>query len=246
MRDWAGKRYWIVGASEGLGRALAHRLSKVGAELILSARSEERLQELARELPGRTTVVPCDIADIESCKAAAAAAGEIDGLVFLAGVYWPMKAQDWDPDQVVQMFDINLTGAARVLGQVVPGMLVRNAGHIVLTGSLSAYRGLPGTVGYAASKAGILSLAESMHCDLRRSGVEVQVANPGFIRTQMTAKNDFAMPGIMDPDEAARRIFEFMCGDQFKLSFPAPVSWVLRLTQFLPDWLYYPIFGGRG
>jgi short-subunit dehydrogenase len=243
VRPWAGKRYWLVGASEGLGRALALQLSKAGAELVLSARSTERLQALAAELPGRATVVPCDIADMDSCRTAAEAAGEIDGLVFLAGVYWPMPAQAWDADRVAQMCDINFTGAARVLGHVVPRMVERDAGHIVLTGSLSGFRGLPGSIGYSASKAGIMSLAESMYCDLRRTGVSVQLANPGFIRTRLTDKNDFAMPFIMEPEAAARVMFEFMNTRRFKLSFPTLFSWLFRGSQILPDALYYRMFG---
>ena len=243
MRDWAGKRYWIVGASEGLGRALCECMSRAGAHLVLSARDRGRLEELAAALPGPTTVAPCDISDDESVRAAAAAAGEVDGVVFLASVYWPQSAQKWNAGQVTAMCDINFTGCARVLGQVVPGMVERDRGHIVLTGSLTAFRGLPGSIGYTASKAAILSLAECMHYDLRGSGVDVQVINPGFIRTRQTDKNDFAMPFIMEPEDAARVMFEFMQTDRFKKSFPMLFSWVFRLSQFVPDALYYRMFG---
>ncbi|MDH3265161.1 MAG: SDR family NAD(P)-dependent oxidoreductase, partial [Paracoccaceae bacterium] len=98
MRDWQGRRYWLVGASEGLGRALAHRLSRAGVELILSARNAERLEELVAELPGPARAVAVDVASRASVEKAAAAAGEIDGLVYLAGVYWPMTAQEWNAD----------------------------------------------------------------------------------------------------------------------------------------------------
>ena len=243
MRDWAGKKYWIVGASEGLGRALAERMSRAGVELVLSARNAERLEELAAELPGKAHAVACDISDAASCRAAAERAGAVDGVVFLAGVYWPMAAQDWDADQVEQMCDINFTGAVRVLGTVVPQMVQRDAGHIVLVGSLSGFRGLPGAIGYGASKAGVMALAESMQADLRRTGVDVQLANPGFIRTRLTDKNEFSMPFIMEPDAAGQRIFDFMCTDRFKMSFPTVFSWLFRGSQFLPDWAYYRIFG---
>ncbi|MFW5654590.1 MAG: SDR family oxidoreductase, partial [Roseicyclus sp.] len=121
MRDWSGKRYWLVGASEGLGRALAQVMSRAGVEVVVSARSEERLQELVAELPGRASYVPIDISDRESVEAAAKEVGEVDGMVFLAGAYWPMSAKDWDAAKVETMLDVNLTGAARVLGAVVPG-----------------------------------------------------------------------------------------------------------------------------
>ncbi len=246
MRQWQGKRYWLVGASEGLGRSVAIQLSKLGVEVILSARSEDRLTALAAELPGKSQVVPVDISDMASVKAAAAQVGEIDGVVFLAGVYWPQSAQNWNPDEVEMMCDVNFTGAARVVGNVIGPMVARDNGHIVLTGSLSAFRGLPGAIGYAASKGGVQALAESMECDLRGSGVQVQIINPGYIKTRLTDKNTHAMPFIMEPDDAAREMVEFMGTDRFKKSFPRAFSLFFRASQFFPDWLYYKVFGSGG
>lgn len=242
MRDLTGKRYWLVGASEGLGRALAEHLSRMGVELVLSARSEARLNELAESLPGKAHAVPVDISDRDSVAAAAAAAGEIDGMVFLAGVYWPLKATEWDAEKVEAMCDINFTGAARCVGAVLPAMVARDAGHIVLTGSLSGFRGLPGASGYAPSKAGVMVMAESMHADLRKTGVDVQLANPGFIKTRLTDKNEFSMPFLMSPEDAARQMVELMLTDGFKKSFPSAFASVFRVSQFLPDWAYYRLF----
>ncbi|SEK54062.1 SDR family NAD(P)-dependent oxidoreductase [Jannaschia helgolandensis] len=242
MREWSGKRYWLIGASEGLGAALAETLSRAGAEVILSARSEDKLKTLADRLPGKSRVIVCDVSDRTSVEAAAAEAGHIDGLVFLAGVYWPQKAQEWNPEQVEAMCDVNFTGAARAVGAVIGDMVARDAGHIVLTGSLSGFRGLPGATGYGASKAGVMWLAEGMHADLRKTGVTVQVANPGFIKTRLTEKNDFDMPFLMEPEDAARQMFELMCTDDFKKSFPTVFSWLFRGGQFLPDWLWYGLF----
>jgi len=115
----------------------------------------------------------------------------------------------------------------------------------VLTGSLSGFRGLPGATGYGASKAGVMWLAEGMYADLRHTGVEVQVANPGFIETRLTAKNDFDMPFLMTPEEAARQMFELMSSDGFKRSFPTVFSWLFRGGQFLPDWLWYGLFARK-
>jgi short-subunit dehydrogenase len=242
MKDWQGKRYWLVGASDGLGAALARKLSAAGVELVLSARSEDKLTELAAELPGRAHVQTVDVADIDSVRAAAEAVGEIDGLVFLAGAYWPFSARDWEPEHAVTMADVNFTGPMRVLGQVVPGMVARDRGHIVLTSSLTGFRGLPKSIGYTASKAGVMSLAECMHADLRTTGVQVQVVNPGFIRTRLTDKNNFKMPFLMEPEDAAQAVFEHMGGDTFKKSFPFPLAILLRGAQFLPDGLYYRLF----
>lgn len=244
-RDFKGKRYWLVGASEGLGLALARQLSAAGAELILSARNEEVLAAAVASLPGRAMALPMDVGSTASVAQAAAKLGEIDGMVFLAGVYRPMSAQTWDAKAAEEMGNINFTGCLRVLGAVLPAMVARNRGHIVITGSLSGFRGLPGAAGYAASKAGTMVLAESLYADLRKTGITVQLANPGFIRTRLTAMNDFTMPFLMDPDEAAAIMFRHMQGKRFKTSFPTLFSWLFRGSQFLPDWLYYRMFPPR-
>ena len=242
MKNWQGKRYWLVGASDGLGAALALKLVRAGAEVILSARSEDKLAALAAELGHKASYQTVDVSDNDSVKAAAQAVGDVDGVVFLAGVYWPFGAKDWDADQANAMADVNFTGLMRVMGQVVPMMVARDAGHIVITSSLTGFRGLPGSIGYTASKAGTMSLAECMYADLRKTGVQVQVVNPGFIKTQLTEKNDFTMPFLMEPEQAASEVMEHMNTDSFKKSFPFAFSLVFRLSQFLPDWLYFRIF----
>ena len=245
MRDFRGMRYWLVGASEGLGLALARLLSEAGAEVILSARSEETLKAAAASLPGPATILPVDVGSSDSVTAAAAQLPNLDGMVFLAGVYWPVRAQDWDAKAAEAMANVNFTGCIRAVGAALPAMVAKGRGHLVITGSLSGFRGLPGAIGYAASKAGTMVLAESLYADLRKSGIAVQLANPGFIRTRLTAKNDFSMPFIMEPEAAAQIMFRHMQSDRFKISFPTLFSWVFRGGQFLPDWLYYRMFPPR-
>lgn len=242
MTSLAGQRWWLVGASEGLGLALAGEMSRAGCALVLSARDPDRLAAALASLPRPARAIACDVADRASVERAAAEAGPIDGLVFLAGIYWPMRAQDWDAAKVEAMCDINFTGCARAVGAVLPGMLARGTGHIVITGSLAGFRGLPGAVGYGASKAACMSLAESLHADLRGSGVKVQLVNPGFVRTRLTDLNRFAMPQIMEPEAAAKAIFAHMQTRRFALSFPAPFAWAFRLAQFLPQPLYDRLF----
>lgn len=243
MNSWQGKRYWLVGASEGLGREVAFALNRAGAEVIVSARSEDRLKALVEELPGKASYVALDVSDRAAVEAAAAQIGPLDGMVYLAGVYWPMKSSEWNNAEAEAMADINYLGASRCVGAVIGPMVERGSGHIVLTGSLSGFRGLPGAIGYGASKAAVMYLAESMYADLRNTGIKVQLINPGFIKTRLTDKNDFSMPFIMEADEAARVFFEHMNSDGFKRSFPMVFSWLFRVSQFFPDWLYYRVFG---
>jgi len=242
MRDFAGKRYWLVGASEGLGASLAKKLGDAGAELILSARNAERLGEIASRLSTSVEVLPVDVTDKAAVEQAAETVGRIDGIVYLSATYWPMHTTDWNTVQAAQMIDVNLTGAMRVVGAVLPKFLAQGHGHIVFTGSLAAFRGLPASVGYSASKAAMVSLAETMRLDLKGTGVEVQIAHPGFIRTRLTDKNDFKMPSLMEPDEAANHMFRAMQGRRFATSFPGVFALIMRGLQLFPNWLYFKVF----
>lgn len=236
-----GQRWWLIGASEGLGRALAHAMADQGVQLILSGRDAARLQDLASTLPGAESLV-MDVTDDASVHAAAEVAGAVDGVIYLAGAYWPMRAQDWDTARALAMIDVNLAGAVRVTGAVLPAMLARARGHLVLTGSLAAYRGLPGAIGYGASKAGLMNLAQSLQADLHATGVTVQLVNPGFIRTRLTDLNDFSMPFLMEPDQAARHMLRAIRTRRGTTAFPTLFSWLFRAGRLLPDTLWHRLF----
>ena len=237
-----GKTYWIIGASEGLGRALVHLLSKEGAYLVLSARGTERLSALEAEIPAARGVA-MDVTDPASVKAALAEAGDVDGIVYSVGLYDPMPADKWDGDRAIAMAEANYLGAMRVLAGVVPRMARDGRGHIVLIGSLAGFAGLPGAIGYASSKAALMHLAEDMHADLHGRGVIVQRVNPGFIRTRLTAKNDFDMPQIMEPEVAAQHVLCAMKSGRFSTSFPKPFSWLFTGARYLPRWLFLRLMG---
>ena len=167
-----GKTYWLIGASEGLGRALAHLLADEGANLILSARSAERLGEIEAEIDGARGVA-MDVTDPASVAAAVETVGDVDGIVYSVGLYDPMSAEQWDGDRAIAMAEANYLGAMRVLADTVPKMAEQGSGHIVLIGSLAGFAGLPGAIGFASSKAGLMHLGEDMHADLGGKGVVV-------------------------------------------------------------------------
>lgn len=237
----AGKTYWIVGASEGLGRALAQAMDQVGAQLILSARNADRLAELSKMLRSATPLA-MDVTDPDAIAAAVRTARGVDGVIYCAGQYTPVKAQNWDETAVEAMCEVNFLGAVRLLGHLVPRFAAENRGHIVLIGSLAGFRGLPGAIGYGASKAALMHLGENIDADLRGTYVKVQVVNPGFIKTRLTDKNDFEMPFIQTPEQAADHVLKAMQGGRFSTSFPAPFSWLFRVGRFLPRGLFYRIF----
>ncbi|WP_146345033.1 SDR family NAD(P)-dependent oxidoreductase [Phaeobacter marinintestinus] len=228
-----GQTWWIIGASEGLGAALAQTLDDHGATLILSARNADKLTDVASGCKSARPL-PMDVTDANSVATAVDLAGPVDGVIYCVGLYEPMPATSWRPDTAEQMTDANYTGALRVLSWLVPEMTARRSGRIMLIGSLAGHRGLPGAIGYGASKAALMHLAENMRVDLKGTGVRVQLANPGFIRTRLTDKNGFAMPQIMSPDTAARHVVKLLASRRFSSNFPAPFAWVFTVGRHLP------------
>ncbi|KUJ85432.1 short-chain dehydrogenase [Ruegeria marisrubri] len=241
---FVGRHWWVIGASEGLGRALAVELAAAGATVTASARSSERLAAVAGEAPN-ITALPMDVTDAGSVAAACAAVPAPFGVIYAAGAYEPMSGRSWRPGVAEAMAEVNFTGALRVLSHLVPAMATHGEGRVVLIGSLAGFRGLPGAVGYGASKAALMHLAENLRADLRGTGVTVQQVNPGFIRTRLTAKNDFAMPQIMEPEEAAQRVMRAIRHGRFSTSFPAPFSWLFTLGSKLPLPLFHALFARR-
>ena len=237
---------WLIGASDGIGASLARRLARDGYSLALSARNAQRLQALSLELAGTGHLVaPLDVQKPESIIAAWntvregwAEAGGTNIFIYNAGAYDPMSAQTFVLESAETMIAVNLTGAFRALGYILPEFLARNAGHIVLVGSLAGYRGLPNAIGYGASKAGLNHLAENLKLDLGDTKIKVQLVSPGFVRTRLTDKNDFPMPFLMAPETAADHIADGLHQDRFEIRFPWQMALIFDILYLLPRRLY--------
>ncbi len=238
MRSFKNKSIWLIGASEGLGREVARLLNAEGAKLFLSARNETSLRDLCHEMLDATPL-PLDVTNAESIRSAYALIEYLDVIIYHAGAYDPMPTLNWDTDKALRMIDVNLNGCLRAVGEVLPDMLANRSGHIVLIGSLSAYGGLPKAIGYGASKAAVASIAETMRHDLKGTGVEVQLINPGFIKTRLTDKNNFKMPQLLTPINAAKHVIKGMRKNTFRYDFPWPFSGIIKLFTSLPDFIKF-------
>lgn len=238
------KKIWLIGASEGIGKALAKALAHEGAILALTARQAEKLNTLAATLAGAGHgVLPADVQDAESIQSAFEKIkshwGMADMVIYNAGTYEPMTAQQFNLAKIEQMLDVNFHGALRVLNCVLPDFIAANKGHIALVGSIAAYRGLPGAIGYGASKAALVHLAENLAVDLQVTKLKIQIINPGFVKTNLTAKNNFKMPQLIEPEEAAAHIMRGLKSSAFEIRFPWAFSTVLKLLRFLPSNIYF-------
>ncbi|MES2770751.1 MAG: SDR family NAD(P)-dependent oxidoreductase [Pseudomonadota bacterium] len=240
ISDWTNRRIWLVGASSGIGAALARALSERGAYLALSARSSAKLKAL--NIPS-ALILPCDVSDNVSLavarKTLLAAWGGVDLVVYLAGDYLPMEATGFDLEQAERIVTVNYNGAlhlaATILSDLSPG------GGIAWVASAAGYRGLPKALAYGPSKAALINFAECLYFDLATKGVGVWLINPGFVETRLTAQNDFKMPELITPERAALCIIDGFKTGVFEIHFPRRFTRVLKFLSLLPDCWYFPL-----
>lgn len=243
INDWHGKTVWLVGASSGIGRATAHALHARGAKVIVSARSQQALDAFAAEHPG-AVVLPMDAADAASVEATAQtilATSGLDLVLYCAGYYKEMRATEFDLGQMLRHNQVNYVGALYVLAAVLPHFLARKAGHISLVSSVAGYRGLPQSLAYGPTKAALINLAETLHVDLEDSHIGVSLICPGFVETQLTAQNKFAMPGLIKPEKAADEILRGWAKGEFEIHFPKRFTLLMKALALLPPLLYFPV-----
>lgn len=243
--QWKDRRCWIIGASTGIGAALAEALAERGARVAVSARRAEPLAGLAARIgKSRALALALDITDAAALEAAAAKIaaswGGIDLVVVMAGEYKPMRAWELDLAAARTMVEVNLVGCFNALAAVIPRLLEQGSGTIALVSSVAGYRGLPRSLVYGPTKAAVINLAETLYLDLQPKGIGVCVVNPGFVRTPMTAVNEFRMPALIEPVEAAKEIVAGLEKGEFEIHFPKRFTRWLKLLRLLPYGRYFP------
>ena len=246
MSTWAGKTAWLVGASTGIGRATASALHAAGAHVIVSARSQDALDSFVAE-HRRSDAIALDATDRDAMHNAAARIvnvhGAIDLAMYCAGTYAPMRATEFDLDVALRHVHVNYEGALVMLDAVLGPMQVQaragRGGHISLVSSVAGFRGLPQSLAYGPTKAALINLAETLYLDLQPLGLGVSVINPGFVETPLTAQNEFRMPALITPEEAARAILRGWRGGDFEIHFPKRFTAWMKLLRHLP---YTPYF----
>ena len=241
LRDWRGKTVWIVGASSGIGQATAAALHARGAQVVVSARKVADLEAFVAAHPG-STALPLDATDAAAVHAAAdqlLAQGPLDCVVYCAGHYAAMRATALDLADMQRHTAVNYTGALYVLSAVLPALLARGAGHIALVGSVAGYRGLPNSLAYGPTKAALINLAETLYLDLHDKGIGVSLINPGFVQTPLTAQNNFDMPALLTPAQAAQAILAGWARGRFEIHFPNRFTLWLKALRVLPYRAYF-------
>lgn len=250
--DWSKKVVFITGASSGIGRALAVELGRRGASLGLLARRADVLAEIVGEVEaagGHALALAADVRDAGAVRRAAdelrARFGAVDVLVANAGVGATADARELKPEAVADVININVIGAVNSVTAVLPEMVERRLGQLVVISSLAAYRGLPKSAAYCASKAAVSAFFESLRVDLLSSGVEVTIIHPGFIKTPLTAGRHANMPYLMELDAAVAKIIRAIETRRKSYAFPWQLAAIVRAAMLMPVPLYDRIISKR-
>ncbi len=246
MKIFKNETIWIVGASSGIGRALAINLSNQGANLLLSARRKAELENLNQDLGGIHTVVPIDVEnkeDIQNTIDEIRKSGiKINRAIFLAALYEPQKIEDLDIDFCEKLFKVNVLGCFSFAKNILSLMKEQNSEikQIALCGSIAAYTGLPNGQPYSASKAAVQNFTESLKVEAPKN-IDIKLISPGFIRTRITDKNNFPMPFMQEPEDAAKAIAKGLKSKKFEIHFPKRFTLQAKLLRALPYWLALPL-----
>lgn len=242
--SFSEKRIWVIGASSGIGEACARALIAAGGKVALSSRRAERLHQIAQIAPAtQTLVLPVDVAKEaqlqQTYQTIVDAWGGIDLMLFVSGVYTPLRADDFDILIAEQTINANLLGPMRAVALVLPEMLKTHSGHIAIVGSVAGYSGLPKALAYGPSKAAIINFCENLYYDLLPTGISVHMISPGFVATEATAQNDFEMPALITAEVAATEILSGIQNGEFDIHFPKRFSRFLKFLRILPYPLYF-------
>jgi len=235
--DWTGKRVWIVGASSGIGAELARAMLARGARVAVSARRADALMSV---IDGHVlgVAMPMDACVPHDWVATHEALCEqwdaVDMVVFCAAEYRPLRPWQINADEARRTIETNLSSVYYGLAAVLPAMMSRRAGSVVLLASVAGYLGLPNATIYGPTKAGMINLAELLYAELHSHGLGVYLVNPGFVKTRLTARNDFAMPALQTPEAAAAAILSGLARGRFEIAFPSRFTRSMRLLSMLP------------
>jgi short-subunit dehydrogenase len=244
--DWSNKVVLITGASSGIGRGLALELARRGAKLGLVARRRELLEDLVSEIGSKhqqdVLLLPADVSDRQTMREAAesllAAFGHVDVLFANAGIGVTNPAAEFDAAKLAAVINVNVVGAANSVEAVLPEMIARGRGQLVVISSLAAYRGLPKSAAYCASKAAVSAMFESFRVDLQPLGINVTIIHPGFIKTPLTAGRRARLPWLMECETAVKKILRAVEKRKKSYAFPWQLAFIVRLGMMVPDFLY--------
>lgn len=245
IKDWRGRRIWVIGASSGIGAGLAQALWQRGARVAVSARRGAELEQLAAAHGAAALVLPLDVTNASAVQPAldqiVQAWGGVDLVVLCAGTHLPVRAWELEAAAARRLLEINLHGVIHCLPPVVARLLQQGAGGIAVVSSIAGYGGLPTSLVYGASKAALNNLTETLYLDLAPRGISVYLVCPGFVKTPLTDRNEFPMPALISVEAAAAAMITGFERGEFEIHFPKRFTRLLKFLRLLPYRCYFAL-----
>jgi short-subunit dehydrogenase len=238
IKDFKNLNIWLIGASSGIGKALSIELLLLGANLNLSSRRIELLNEIKSITPNQVKIFPLDVLNLDELKNAFSQMEKVDLIIYLAADYSPQSINNLDSSISSRIIDVNLKGAVNLAAVTLPRMIKEKRGHLSFVASIAGYIGLPSSSVYGATKAGLINFCESIYNEAKEYNIDISLINPGFVQTELTDKNNFNMPFIMTPKEAALEIIKGYQSGNFAIVFPKFFSYFFRLLRIIPYYFH--------
>lgn len=245
------KNCWVIGASSGIGLELAKKYFQEGWNVIISSRRQQILEQIVANHPknhhaqNNFQAQVLDVSDAQSFKIASQNVFEkfsnIDLVVFAPAIYQPMSLKEFSIDYAKETIALNLSSFFDFIELVIKPMMLQKSGKIAVIASVAGYRGLPNSLAYGASKAGLINLCEGIYPELKANNLDLAIINPGFVETRLTQKNNFAMPAIISAKEASNIIFKGLSTNKFEIHFPLKFTLLMKLIRIMPYQFYLKI-----
>ena len=240
--DYNGKIIWIIGATDGIGKALVEKIDRTNnTSFILSARSADKLETIASNLTNKAQIISCDVVDFASFEKASSQAFRLkpDVIIYLPAFYEPSLICDIKLDPLDKTIQTNLTAVFYLIRFTLPYLKHNTHCQLAITASVAGYIGLPRSQPYAATKAGVINLVESLKAE--NPELNIRLINPSFVKTKLTEKNDFKMPAILEPNDAANAIVKGLNSNSFEIHFAKKFTLTLKFIASLPYKLYFKV-----
>lgn len=240
---YQNKTVWVIGASDGIGKATTQALARQGANLVISSRSQDKLDDLKSQLLSNITVKSFDVSDPVSTKESmqwVVTTHSPDYIIYLPAYYEPAKIGRIATELIEKTISVNLTSVFIFIENIIGYLHQKPSCTLAIVASAAGYVGLPHSQPYGATKAGVISLVESFKAEY--PSFDIKLINPGFIKTKLTDKNQFKMPALMSTEAAALKIIKGLNTSKFEIHFPKRFTWILKFISILPYRVYFNLF----